>query len=43
MAKWGGATGNYHTILLANKNKDPVKIATKFISKFKVKHNVITL
>ena len=42
MAKWGGATGNYHTILLANKNKDPVKIATKFISKFKVKHNVIT-
>ena len=42
MAKWGGATGNYHTILLANKNKDPVKIATKFIRKFKVKHNVIT-
>ena len=42
MAKWGGATGNYHTILLANKNKDPVKIATKFIRKFKVEHNVVT-
>ena len=42
MAKWGGATGNYHTILLANENKDPVKIATKFIRKFKIKHNVIT-
>ncbi len=42
MAKWGGATGNYHTILLANKNKDPVKIATKFIKKFKVEHNVVT-
>ena len=42
MAKWGGATGNYHTILLANKNKDPVKIATKFISKFKVEHNLVT-
>ena len=42
MAKWGGATGNYHTILLANKNKDPVKIATKFIRKFKVDHNVVT-
>ena len=41
-AKWGGATGNYHTILLANKNKDPVKIATKFIRKFKVEHNVVT-
>ncbi len=42
MAKWGGATGNYHTILLANQNKDPVKIATKFIRKFKVIHNVVT-
>ena len=42
MAKWGGATGNYHTILLANKKKDPVKIATKFIKKFKVEHNVVT-
>jgi len=42
MAKWGGATGNYHTILLANKNKDPVKIATKFIRKFKVEHNLVT-
>ncbi len=42
MAKWGGATGNYHTILLANKNKDPVKIARKFIRKFKVEHNVVT-
>ena len=42
MAKWGGATGNYHTILLANQNKDPIKIATKFIKKFKVKHNVVT-
>ena len=42
MAKWGGATGNYHTILLANPNKDPVKIATKFLRKFKVEHNVLT-
>ena len=42
MAKWGGATGNYHTILLANQKKDPVNIATKFIKKFKVKHNVVT-
>ena len=42
LAKWGGATGNYHTILLANQNKDPVKIATKFIKKFKVEHNVVT-
>ena len=42
MAKWGGATGNYHTILLANKNKDPVKVATKFIKNFKVEHNVVT-
>ena len=42
MAKWGGATGNYHTILLANKNKDPVKVATKFIRKFKVEHNLVT-
>ena len=42
MAKWGGATGNYHTILLANKNKDPVRIATKFIRKFKVEHNIVT-
>ena len=42
LAKWGGATGNYHTILLANQSKDPVKIATKFISKFKVEHNVVT-
>jgi len=35
MAKWGGATGNYHTILLANQKRDPVNIATKFIKKFK--------
>ena len=42
LAKWGGATGNYHTILLSNQNKDPVKIATKFIKKFKVEHNVVT-
>ena len=42
MAKWGGATGNYHTIHLVNQNKDPVKIATKFIKKFKVEHNVVT-
>ena len=42
MAKWGGATGNYHTILLANPNKDPVKIATKFLRKFKVEHNAVT-
>jgi len=42
MAKWGGATGNYHTILLANQNKDPVKIAIKFIKMFKVKLNVVT-
>ena len=42
LAKWGGATGNYHTILLANQNKDPVKIATKFIRKFKVEHNAVT-
>ena len=42
MAKWGGATGNYHTIHLANQKKDPVKIATKFIKKFKVEHNVVT-
>ena len=42
MAKWGGATGNYHTILLANQNRDPVNIASKFIKKFKVKHNVVT-
>ena len=42
LAKWGGATGNYHTILLANQNKDPVKIASKFIRKFKVEHNVVT-
>tara|TARA_B100000989_G_scaffold7622_1_gene5298 strand:- start:1375 stop:2721 length:1347 start_codon:yes stop_codon:yes gene_type:complete len=42
MAKWGGATGNYHTILLANQNKDPVKIAIKFIKMFKVKLNEVT-
>ena len=42
MAKWGGATGNYHTILLANQDRDPVNIASKFIKKFKVKHNVVT-
>ena len=42
MAKWGGATGNYHTILLANQKKDPVNIATKFIKNFKVKHNEVT-
>ena len=42
MAKWGGATGNYHTIFLANQKRDPVNIATKFIKKFKVKHNVVT-
>ena len=42
MAKWGGATGNYHTILLANQKSDPVNIATKFIKKFKVKHNIVT-
>ena len=42
MAKWGGATGNYHTILLANQKRDPVNIATKFIKNFKVKHNVVT-
>jgi adenylosuccinate lyase len=42
MAKWGGATGNYHTILLANQKRDPVNIAAKFIKKFKVKHNVVT-
>ena len=42
MAKWGGATGNYHTILLANQKKDPGNIATKFIKNFKVKHNVVT-
>ena len=42
MAKWGGATGNYHTIHLANQKRDPVNIATKFIKKFKVKHNVVT-
>ena len=42
MAKWGGATGNYHTILLANQKRNPVNIATKFIKKFKVKHNVVT-
>ena len=42
MAKWGGSTGNYHTILLANPIKDPVKIATKFLRKFKVEHNVLT-
>ena len=42
MAKWGGATGNYHTILLANQKRDPVNIATKFIKNFKVKHNAVT-
>ena len=42
IAKWGGATGNYHTILLANQNKDPVKIAIKFIKMFKVKLNEVT-
>ena len=42
MAKWGGATGNYHTIVLANQKRNPVNIATKFIKKFKVKHNVVT-
>ena len=42
MAKWGGATGNYHTIYIANRKRDPIKLATKFIKKFKVEHNVIT-
>ncbi len=42
MAKWGGATGNYHTIHLANHKRDPVKIATKFLKKFNVHHNAVT-
>ena len=42
MAKWGGATGNYHTIHIANQKKDPVTIATKFIRKFNIEHNKVT-
>jgi len=42
MAKWGGATGNYHTIHLANQKRDPVKIATKFLKKFNIHHNPVT-
>ena len=42
MAKWGGATGNYHTIHLANQKKDPIKIAKKFLKKFNVDHNEVT-
>ncbi len=42
MAKWGGATGNYHTIHLANQKRDPVNLASKFIRKFNVEHNKVT-
>ena len=42
MAKWGGATGNYHTIHIANQKRDPVIIATKFIRKFNIEHNKVT-
>ena len=42
MAKWGGATGNYHTIHIANQKRDPVTIATKFIRKFNIEHNKVT-
>ena len=42
MAKWGGATGNYHTIVIANQTRDPVTVASKFIRKFNVEHNKVT-
>tara|TARA_B100001057_G_scaffold40223_1_gene36160 strand:- start:29557 stop:30903 length:1347 start_codon:yes stop_codon:yes gene_type:complete len=42
MAKWGGATGNYHTIHLANQKRDPVNLASKFIRKFNIVHNKVT-
>jgi adenylosuccinate lyase len=42
MAKFGGATGNFHTLDLSDKNIDWVSKTNKFLSTFKVEQNAIT-
>src|SRR5210317_1709966 len=42
MAKFGGATGNFHTLDLSDKNIDWISKTNKFLSTFKVEQNAIT-
>ena len=42
MAKFGGATGNYHTLELSDPNINWVSKTNKFLSSFKVDQNQIT-
>jgi len=42
MAKFGGATGNFHTLNLCDVNIDWVSKTDKFLSSFKVEQNPIT-
>jgi adenylosuccinate lyase len=42
MAKFGGATGNFHTLQLSDENLDWVSKTKKFISSFKVEQNPMT-
>ena len=42
MAKFGGATGNFHTLDLSDKNIDWVSKTNIFLSTFKVEQNTIT-
>lgn len=42
MAKFGGATGNFHTLQISDSNVDWVSKTKKFLSSFKVEQNPIT-
>jgi adenylosuccinate lyase len=42
MAKFGGATGNFHTLVLADENLNWVSKTKKFLAKFKIDQNSIT-
>ena len=42
MAKFGGATGNFHTLVLADENLNWVPKTKKFLAKFKIDQNSIT-
>lgn len=34
-AKWGGATGNYHTFVVINNKSNPIKMVKRFFSNYK--------
>jgi adenylosuccinate lyase len=42
MAKFGGATGNFHTLVLADQNINWPSKTQKFLSKFKIEQNPVT-